>query len=238
MAPSTPRLLGAPRGGSAYLSTPGRPLLPRLPLGGLCGEARGSAATLCALGSPFRPPVREGELSRKRKSPRLISGGKSRTPRPHNLAGKGLHSRPLPTLREGLHARPLPTCWGRAYTPVPYQPCGRAYTPVPNPSPVFTPAFAGSALLGVRLPDAPSIAGGRLSMQWACGALVATHPPIRPGAASEASGIPWGVPSPVDPFGLRRGLRSFTPRWFRYSRFPGRPPSRLSGEGPEARPSP
>jgi hypothetical protein len=41
---SGPRL-GTPP--AAYLSTPGRPPSPRLPLRGLCGDPRGSAATLC-----------------------------------------------------------------------------------------------------------------------------------------------------------------------------------------------
>ena len=37
----------APHPLAAYLSTPGRPLSPRLPLPGLCGDSRRSAATLC-----------------------------------------------------------------------------------------------------------------------------------------------------------------------------------------------
>jgi hypothetical protein len=50
-----------------------------------------------------------------------------------------------------------------------------------------------------------------------CGALVATYPPIRPGAAGWASGIPAGSPLPRGPFWPSPFLRGSTPRRFRYS---------------------
>jgi hypothetical protein len=50
-----------------------------------------------------------------------------------------------------------------------------------------------------------------------CGALVATHPPLRPGAAGWASGIPAGSPLPRGPFWPSPFLRGSTPRRFRYS---------------------
>ena len=70
-----------------------------------------------------------------------------------------------------------------------------------------------------------------------CGALVATHPPLRPGAAGWASGIPAGSPLPRGSFWPSPFLRGSTPRRFRYSPsgeafFP------LSGESPRLRPSP
>jgi hypothetical protein len=50
-----------------------------------------------------------------------------------------------------------------------------------------------------------------------CGPLVATHPPIRPGAAGWASGIPAGSPLLRGPFWPWPFLRGSTPRGFRYS---------------------
>jgi len=70
-----------------------------------------------------------------------------------------------------------------------------------------------------------------------CGALVATHPPLRPGAAGWASGIPAGSPLPRGSFWPSPFLRGSTPRRFRYSPsgeafFP------LSGKGPRPGPPP
>ena len=177
MAPSAPRPPGAPRAGSAYLSTPGRPLFPRLLLRGLCGEARGSAATLCALGSPFPPPVREGHLSRRRNQRQKAPG------KPGALFS---HSSSSSAHQKGVLLIVLSTSALSALFP-----------------PSRPPLEAGAGPRGAS-PLWPGYRG--------CGALVATHPPVRPGAASEASRIPWGVPSPVDPFGLRLLLRSLTPR--------------------------
>jgi hypothetical protein len=50
-----------------------------------------------------------------------------------------------------------------------------------------------------------------------CGALVATYPPIRPGAAGWASGIPAGSPLLRGPFWPSPFLRGSTPRGFRHS---------------------
>ena len=50
-----------------------------------------------------------------------------------------------------------------------------------------------------------------------CGPLVATGPPLRPGAAGWASGIPAGSPLPRGPFWPSPFLRGSTPRRFRYS---------------------
>ena len=48
--------LGSRATPAAYLSTPGRPSSPRLPLRGLCGDPRGSAATLCGPAPDPGPP--------------------------------------------------------------------------------------------------------------------------------------------------------------------------------------
>jgi len=66
-----------------------------------------------------------------------------------------------------------------------------------------------------------------------CGALVATYPPIRPGAAGWASGIPAGSPLPRGSFWPSPFLRSSTPRRFRYSPS-GEASFPLSGESLEA----
>jgi hypothetical protein len=70
-----------------------------------------------------------------------------------------------------------------------------------------------------------------------CGALVATYPPIRPGAAGWASGIPAGSPLPRGPFWPSPFLRGSTPRGFRYSPS-GEASFPLSGESPRPGPPP
>jgi hypothetical protein len=70
-----------------------------------------------------------------------------------------------------------------------------------------------------------------------CGALVATYPPIRPGAAGWASGIPAGSPLPRGPFWPSPFLRGSTPRRFRYSPS-GEASFPLSGESPRPGPPP
>ena len=91
---------------------------------------------------------------------------------------------------------------------------------------VAGPVWPGRAVAGpVGRTAPPQIGRGRRG----CGPLVATHPPIRPGAAGWASGIPAGssLPTPwirgLRPsFGAPRPADSDTP-------LPGRPPSRRRG---------
>jgi hypothetical protein len=100
---------------------------------------------------------------------------------------------------------------------------------------VAGPVWPGRAVAGpVGRTAPPQIGRGRRG----CDPLVATYPPIRPGAAGWASGIPAGSPLPRGSFwpspfsfGAPRPADSDTP-------LPGRPPSRLSGESPRPGPPP
>ena len=60
---------------AAYLSTPGRPLSPRLSLRGLCGDPRGSAATLCTPAPAPGPPYARSSTFAKMGNLRLRRRG-------------------------------------------------------------------------------------------------------------------------------------------------------------------
>jgi len=86
---------------------------------------------------------------------------------------------------------------------------------------------------------------GRGHRGWSCRpdrtvavAVVATYPPLRPGAAGWASGIPAGSPLPTPRIrGLRHSFGASRPAASDISPLPGRPPSRCRGRA-EAQPSP